>query len=89
MAGAAASRSASNVSTVNGVRFLLPAGGVDTTSINGETTIKVSNGLRVKLDASGLQVNGERYRTPASGSEVDLREGGTVRIDGKVVAAQS
>ena len=89
VAGATARGSASNVSTVNGVRFLLPAGGVDTTSINGETTIKVSNGLRVKLDDDGLQVNGERYPTPASGSEVDLREGGTVRIDGKVVAAQS
>lgn len=89
VAGAAATGGASNVSTVNGVRVLLPAGSIDTTTINGDTTIKVSNGLRVKLDGSGLEVNGERYPAPARGSEVDLRESGTVRIDGKVVAARS
>ena len=89
VAGAAATGGASNVSTVNGVRVLLPAGSIDTTTINGDTTIKVSNGLRVKLDGSGLEVNGERYPAPAHGSEVDLRESGTVRIDGKVVAARS
>ena len=89
VAGAAATGAASNVSTVNGVRVLLPAGSIDTTTINGDTTIKVSNGLLVKLDGSGLEVNGERYPAPARGSEVDLRESGTVRIDGKVVAARS
>lgn len=89
VAGAAATGGASNVSTVNGVRVLLPAGSIDTTTINGDTTIKVNNGLRVKLDGSGLEVNGERYPAPARGSEVDLRESGTVRIDGKVVAARS
>ena len=89
VAGAAATGGASNVSTVNGVRVLLPAGSIDTTTINGDTTIKVSNGLRVKLDGSGLEVNGERYPAPARGSEVVLRESGTVRIDGKVVAARS
>ena len=50
--------------TVNGVRFLLPPGGVSTDSRNGDTTIKVSNGLRVRLDDSGLSVNGERYPAP-------------------------
>ncbi len=83
-----ASTGTGDVVTVDGIRFLLPAGGVETETRNGETSIRVSNGLRVRLDDSGFHVNGERYPTPARGSEVDLRVGGTVRIDGKTVAAE-
>lgn len=82
-----ASSGTGDVATVNGVRFLLPPGGVDTTTVNGETTLKVSNGLRVRMDGKGLWVNGERYPAPRADGEVDLREGGTVRVDGQAVDA--
>lgn len=73
--------------TVNGVRFLLPPGGVSTDSHNGDTTIEVSNGLRVRLDDSGLSVNGERYPAPKANGEVDLSNAGTVKVDGETVSA--
>lgn len=77
-----------NTVTVNGVRFLLPPGDISVDSVNDSTTLRHGNGLRVKLDASSLQVNGEGYPRPASGSEVDLRTGGTVKIDGVTIAAR-
>ena len=83
-AGVAASGTG-DVATVNGVRFLLPPGGVNTETRNGETRISVSNGLRVRLDNQGLWVNGERYPAPKADGEVDLRTPGTVRVDGKAV----
>lgn len=82
-----ASSGTGDVATVNGVLFLLPPGGVDTTTVNGETTLKVSNGLRVRMDGKSLWVNGERYPAPRADGEVDLREGGTVRVDGQAVDA--
>lgn len=81
-----ASSGTGDVINANGVRFLLPPGGVDSTNENGNVRIDVSNGLRVRLDDNGLHVNGERYAAPRANGEVDLREGGIVRVDGQVVA---
>ena len=83
-----ASAGTGDVATVNGVRFLLPPGGVQTDARDGETRIAVSNGLRVRLDRQGLWVNGERYPAPRAEGEVDLRTPGTVRVDGEVVTAR-
>lgn len=87
-AAGVASAGTGDVATVNGVRFLLPPGGVNTESRNGETRIAVSNGLRVRLDNQGLWVNGERYPAPRADGEVDLRTPGEVRVDGEVVAVR-
>lgn len=73
--------------TVDGVRVLLPPGGVSTDSSNGTTQIEVSNGLQVKLGNGELWVNGDRYPAPKANGEVDLSADGTVKVDGKVVAA--
>lgn len=82
-----ASSGTGDIVTVNGVRFLLPPGGVSTDSTNGNTEIEVSNGLRVKLVDGELWVNGEQYPAPKADGEVDLSTGGTVKVDGKVVSA--
>lgn len=72
---------------VNGVRFLLPPGGVSTETTNGNAEISVSNGLRVRYRNGDLWVNGEQYPAPKAGGEVDLGTDGTVKVDGKVVSA--
>lgn len=73
--------------TVNGIRFLLPPGGVSTETANGNTSIEVGNGLRVRLEDGELWVNGEQYPAPKTNGEVDLGTSGTVKVDGEVVAA--
>lgn len=72
---------------INGVRFLLPPGGVSTEAANGVTRIEVSNGLRVKLVDGELWINGKRYPAPKAGGEIDLRTPDTVKVDGAVVSA--
>ncbi|HUH90072.1 MAG TPA: hypothetical protein VLZ76_05360 [Lysobacter sp.] len=71
---------------INGVRFLLPPGGVSTEAANDVTRIEVSNGLRVKLVDGELWINGKRYPAPKAGGEIDLRTPDTVKVDGAVVS---
>lgn len=74
-----------NVATVDGIRFLLPPGSQEVENDNGRIRIRHRDGLRVHLQGERFEVNGERYPAPARGSEVDLRHGGSVRIDGNEV----
>ena len=77
----------SNVTTINGIRFLLPPGGVEVDSRNTTAIIRHANGLRVRLDDDALSINGESYPRPAANGEVDLRTSGSVKVDGKTVTA--
>lgn len=81
--GATAASGASNTTTVNGVRFLLPLGSVAVNSVGSTTTLDVGNDLEVKLEDGRMWVNGTRYARPAKGTEVDLRTEGQVLVDGK------
>ena len=81
--GATVASGASNTTTVNGVRFLLPLGSVAVNSVGSTTTLDVGNDLKVKLEDGRMWVNGTRYARPAKGTEVDLRTEGQVTVDGK------
>ncbi len=86
-AAGAASVGSGDTIEVNGIRFLLPPGGVSTEATNGVTRIEVSNRLRVKLADGELWINGKRYPAPQAGGNIDLRTTDTVKVDGAVVSA--
>lgn len=84
--GTTAAMGAGSTASVDGVRFLVPAGSLSVASSNGSSTLD-AGGLEVRLEGDGMWVDGKRYARPAKGSEVDLRTTGTVKVDGAAVTA--
>ena len=82
-----ASSGTGDVTTLNGVRFLLPVGRVVVNNVANDSTLEVGSGLHVRLEGDTMSVNGTRYARPARGSEVDLRRTNAVLVDGKTPAA--
>ena len=85
--GATAASGASSTASVDGVRFLVPAGSLAVSSSGSGSTLDAGGDLKVKLEGDGMWINGARYARPAKGSEVDLRTAGKVTVDGKAVTA--
>lgn len=86
--GTSATAGASSTASVDGVRFLVPGGSIAVDSSGSTSTLDAGSNLKVKLEGDGMWINGTRYARPAKGSEVDLRNSGTVTVDGKTVAAK-
>ena len=74
--------------TVDGIRLLLPSGSTEVESARDTTRVRHADGTDVRIDGNGMEIDGRRYPRPARGAEVDLRSAGTVRIDGREMAAQ-
>lgn len=85
--GASAAAGASSSASVDGVRFLVPAGSLAVDSSSGASTLDAGGDLKVRLQGNEMWINGVRYPRPAKGSEVDLLTAGTVKVDGKAVTA--
>ena len=79
---------ASSTASVDGVRFLMPAGNISVASSGSTSTLDAGGDLKVKLQGDGMWVNDVRYPRPAKGSEVDLRTRGEVKVDGKIAVTQ-
>lgn len=86
--GTTTAAGASTTASVEGVRFLVPAGSIAVASSGSTSTLDAGGDLKVKLEGDGMWINGTRYARPAKGSEVDLRDSGAVTVDGKPVAAK-
>ena len=81
--GAGSVNGSSGTASLDGVRFLVPAGNIAVASSGSSKSLDVGDELKVKLEGGSMWVNGTRYARPAKGSEVDLRTSGTVTVDGK------
>ncbi len=73
-----------STASVDGIRFLVPAGNIAVASSGSTNTLDVGGDLKVKLEGGRMWVNGTRYARPAKGTEVDLRTPGKVTVDGKI-----
>lgn len=83
---AASATGAGSSATLDGVRFLLPAGSVEVDSSNGVGRIDAGGNLLVRVEGGSMTVNGVRYAAPARGAVVNLRDAGRVQVDGQTVA---
>lgn len=86
--GATMATGASSTASVDGVRFVLPAGTLSVETVDGVSTLDTGGSLKVKLEGDSMYVNGTRHPRPVKGSEVDLRDAATVKVNGKAITAK-